>query len=220
MALSKIDKAFFSDGYNIGLEAVEASLTKESIYSATKQIYEAIDGLIDSLLKHANREGVSVDCKKGCSMCCYQPVFAVSHEIDFLYNFITHNFAQQKKIEVLKKAQEVNNRRKNLSNKTLYNHKEACPLLEDGNCMAYEARPMPCRIYLSMSVDSCRKFYDSPSPDENYAKLLEFPLQAGRMMNEGFTHALKAAQLNTSEFRIEEGLVTMQSKNKNSSSAQ
>jgi Fe-S-cluster containining protein len=209
MALSETDKAFFSDGYNIGLRAAEAGLTKESIYSATKQIYDAIDGLIDSLLKHAHSEGISVDCKKGCYMCCYQPVFAVSHEIDFLYNFITFNLTKKKRIEILKRAQETNNRRKSLSKERLYNHKEACPLLEEGSCIAYEVRPMACRIYLSLSVDSCQKFYDTPSPDENYAKLLEFPLQAGRMMNEGFTHALKASQLNTSEFRIEEGLITM-----------
>ncbi len=214
MALSETDKAFFSDGYNIGLGAVEDGLTKEAIYSATEQIYEAIDGLIDSLLKHAHSEDVSVDCKKGCSMCCYQPVFAVSHEIDSLYNFINQNLAKQKKIEILKRAQETNNRRRRLSKEALYNQKEACPLLEDGSCLAYEARPMACRIYLSLSVDSCQKFYDSPSPDKNYAKLMEFPLQAGRMMNEGFTHALKSAQLNTSEFRIEEGLITMSNQKK------
>ncbi len=214
MALSETDKEFFSDGYNIGLGAVEDGLTKKAIYSATKQIYEIIDGLIDSLLKHAHSEGISVDCKKGCSMCCYQPVFAVSHEIDFLYNFITHNLTKEKKIGILKRAQETNNRRKRLTKETLYNNKEACPLLEDGSCLAYEARPMACRIYLSMSVDSCQKFYDYPSPEENYAKLLEFPLQAGRMMNEGFTHALKSAQLNTSEFRIEKGLISMSNQEK------
>lgn len=209
MALTETDKAFFSDGYNIGLHAVESGLTKEAIYVATETIYEAIDGLIDSLLKHAQRESIAVDCTKGCSMCCYQPVFAVSHEIDYLYNYIKNHFTKQKVEVILDRANGLNNERDKLNQTSLYNHKGACPLLEDDSCSAYEARPMACRIYLSMSVDSCQMFYDNPSPDKNYAQLLEFPLQAGRMMNEGFTHALKTAQLNTSEFRIEEGLATM-----------
>ncbi len=209
MALSETDKAFFSDGYKLGLRAVEDGLTKEAIYLATEKIYVAIDSLIESLLNHAQRERIPVDCKKGCSLCCYQPVFAVSHEIDYLYNYIKRNFSPQKRKVIIDKSLKLNRERNKLERKSLFNHKAACALLEDGSCLAYNARPMACRIYLSMSVDSCQRFYDNPSPDENYAKLLEFPLQAGRMMNEGFTHALKAAQLNTTEFRIEEGLATI-----------
>jgi hypothetical protein len=80
--------------------------------------------------------------------------------------------------------------------------------------MAYPARPMACRIYLSMSVDSCRLYYEEPDKDENYARLFEFPLQAGRMMNEGFTHALKTAGRNSAEFRIEEGLTIISGQQK------
>ena len=88
MALSETDKAFFSDGYKLGLSAAEDGLTKEAIFSATIKIYAAIDSLIESLLNHALRENISVDCKKGCSLCCQQPIFAVSHEIDYLYNYM------------------------------------------------------------------------------------------------------------------------------------
>ncbi len=209
MAITDIDKAFFSDGYKLGLNVVESGLTKEAMYAATEKIYEAIDGLIESLLKHSRRENIPVDCKKGCSYCCHQPVFAVSHEIDYLYDYMNSNFTPERKKNVIEKAKSLNTMRSKLNHKALLNHKSPCPLLEDGSCTAYEARPMACRIYLSMSVDSCRKFYDEPAPDENYAKLLEFPLQAGRMMNEGYTHALKTAQLNSTEFRIEEGLTIM-----------
>lgn len=73
--------------------------------------------------------------------------------------------------------------------------------------MAYEARPMACRIYMSMSVDSCKTFYKKPDDETNYPALLEFPLQAGRMMNEGFNKGLKAAGLKGSELLMEEALL-------------
>ena len=210
MQLSETDKAFFSDGYKLGMEAAENGLTSESIFSAAEKMYEAIDGLIGSLLTHAKRENINIDCKKGCSYCCYQPVYAVSHEIDYLYHFIKKNFSDEKLRKTLKNAEKVNDMRKSLNSDELLNDKAPCPLLDSkGACMAYQARPMACRIYLSMSMESCRLFYEDPGPDDHYAQLLEFPLRAGRMINEGFTHALKTAGRNSAEFRIEEGLTIM-----------
>jgi Fe-S-cluster containining protein len=207
MELSETDKAFFNDGYKLGLEAAEKGLSKESLYASTTRMFEAVDGLIDSLLSYAKRENVNIDCKKGCSYCCYQPIYLVSHEVDYLYDHIKRNFSNEKQRQVLKKAAKLNEQRKKMDKQALMNHKAPCPLLDSkGNCMTYTARPMACRIYLSMSVASCRLFYEDPVPAGNYAKLFEFPLQAGRMMNEGFTHALKTAGRNSAEFRIEEGL--------------
>jgi hypothetical protein len=65
---------------------------------------------------------------------------------------------------------------------------------------------MACRIYLSYKLESCLEFYRNPDNDANYPALLEFPLRAGQMMNEGFRAALKESGLETAEFRIEEGL--------------
>jgi hypothetical protein len=88
----------------------------------------------------------------------------------------------------------------------MLNYKSACPLLEDGACIAYAARPMACRIYLSTSVESCRRFYDDPGDAVNYPALLEFPLRAGRMLNEGFVAAFRQHGYPSSEVRMEEGL--------------
>jgi len=215
MKLSETDKAFYNDGYNLGLQAVNGGLTKDAIYSATNKMYEAIDALIESLFSYAKKQNITIDCKKGCNYCCHQPVYAVSHEIDHLYNYIQNNFTGDKRHALISAAEMLNTEREQLNKDQLMYHKSACPLLDDnGACSAYEARPMACRIYLSMSEQSCRLFYEDPGPDDHYAKLLEFPLRAGRMMNEGFTKALKTGGLNSGEFRIEEGLVII-SKQKN-----
>ena len=80
-------------------------------------------------------------------------------------------------------------------------------MLINGACSVYEARPMACRIYLSTSEASCKKFYDYPNHKSNFPALLEFPLRAGQMMNEGFSEGIKADNLHNTEYLLEEGLL-------------
>jgi hypothetical protein len=85
----------------------------------------------------------------------------------------------------------------------------SCPFLEDGSCIAYQARPMACRIYLSASARSCKTEYDQPGNKKNHADLYEFPLTAGRMLNEGFVAFLKDLGLQVAELPIEQGYSSM-----------
>jgi hypothetical protein len=88
----------------------------------------------------------------------------------------------------------------------LLNAKYPCPLLENGACIAYQARPMACRIYLSSDVNSCLNFYHKPQSKTSIPALLNLTLRTGQMMNEGFKSALKTSGIKTHEFRIEEKL--------------
>ncbi|MGQ8338042.1 YkgJ family cysteine cluster protein [Sunxiuqinia sp. A32] len=205
------DKAFYSDGYKLGNQ--QSQWKEDTLFSSIKTMYQAIDQLIDSLLAMAQREGISIDCKKGCSYCCQQAVFANSYEIHYLGNFIKTKFSRESQNDVFNKASLKNEKTKNLSENEILNFKSPCPLLSNGACAAYEARPMACRIYLSQKLSSCIEFYNNPENTENYPALLEFPLRAGRMMNEGYMAALKENGTMTAEFRLEEGLQTFLSPN-------
>jgi Fe-S-cluster containining protein len=205
--LSKHFKAFYSDGFKIGMNVVEQSFTRESILAATRELYQNIDGLIEPLLGFAEKQGSPAQCAKGCAWCCYQPVYALTNEVLFLHEFVESKFDEQKKAEIYRKADEKNILLKGLPKEVLQNAKHPCPLLTDGACSAYEARPMACRIYLSMSVGSCKNFYSDPSNPSSIPELMDFPLKAGRMMNEGFKAALKQLGRISEEFRIEEGLL-------------
>jgi hypothetical protein len=85
----------------------------------------------------------------------------------------------------------------------------ACPLLEEGSCLAYEARPMACRIYLSSSASSCKKEHNRPGNEKIIPELYEFPLLAGRMLNEGFVAYLKQVGIQSSELQVEQGYSSM-----------
>lgn len=201
-----IEKSFYSDGFNLAMQAVEAGLTQNALFSAIEKMHETIDEMIDSLTELARQNKQHVSCKIGCEWCCHQPVFAMDYELEFLKNFLTNNFPGNQLEIIYKRAHDKNGKFEKLEKEDLLNAKFPCPLLEDGVCCAYRARPMACRIYLSTNVKTCLTFYTNPGHKMNYPMLLNFPIRIGRMMNEGFKAGLKMGGIVAKEYRIEEKL--------------
>ncbi len=209
------EKAFYSDGYKIGASTINQGFTKQPILEALKQMYQIIDELNYSLAKYAQEQLVTIACKKGCSWCCYQPIYILTHEIVYLQNFIQNNFTKIEVDKIVKKAHEKNQKLVLLGEADLQNSKHPCPLLKNEICTAYKARPMACRIYQSLNLKSCEIFYDEPKNTSNFPQLMDYPLKAGRMMNEGFKAAIKPKGYVSQEFRIEEAIInTFDSSNK------
>ncbi|WP_163707321.1 YkgJ family cysteine cluster protein [Mangrovibacterium lignilyticum] len=207
--LTEHEKLFFDDGFQLGKQAAENKTNEKAFLDCVNEAYKAIDGLIDSILAMAKKENVTVDCKNGCAYCCHQAVYANSFELHYLGNFISQNFTPDQQEEVKKKAKEKKATTEKLSHEEVLKYKSPCPLLKNGSCTVYAARPMACRIYLSMKLNTCIEFYKNPDNSDNYPLLLEFPLTAGRMMNEGFSAALKESGIEIAEFRLEDGLSTV-----------
>lgn len=204
---SEYEQLFYNDGYRLGKEAAKNDYQEEDLFRSMEQLYLGIDQLIDSLAVMAQKQSRPIHCKKGCSYCCHQAVFANSYELHYLGNFIKARFDSSGIQNIKEKAGAKNKVTSKLDEKSVLNYKSPCPLLKDGTCSVYDARPMACRIYLSTDVGSCIEFYENPTNEKNYPALLEFPLMAGRMMNEGFMAALKEAGIEIAEFRLEEGLL-------------
>jgi hypothetical protein len=87
--------------------------------------------------------------------------------------------------------------------------KSPCPMLHGDSCIIYPARPMACRIYLSSDVASCRHEYYHPSETDYFPGLYEFPLLAGRMMNEGICAWLREYRIHPFEILMESALSTV-----------
>lgn len=202
---SEIDRLMYADGYRLGETVLSPHFSKKRLRDAQKQLFSSIDSLIESLLNKAKTHDINIDCKMGCSMCCHQAVFANTFEIDYLVDFLKQKKTKTELKEIYARAKSKDQTVKRMLRDDMLNYKEACPLLEDKVCGAYEARPMACRIYMCTDVGTCIRFYDDPNDRDNYPALLDFPLKAGRMLNEGFVAALKAAK-KSSEVTIEKGL--------------
>ena len=202
----KLIKAFYSDGYAMGMEIFTSGFSQKKLFESIREMYESVDSFILSFDNFVTKNGKKIHCTKGCSWCCHQPVFALSYELDYLNNYISKHFEKQKQNEIRKRAKEKKTKLQSLKEKDLLNSKIPCPLLEKEACSAYEARPMACRIYLSTNVKTCLDFFHKPEDKKSIPALLDFPMRAGRMMNEGFKAALKTNGMKIQEFRIEEKL--------------
>jgi len=203
---SENDRIFYSDGYRLAQSAIEEGLTNETLFSAIESLYDAIDGLNDSIIALAERQNIKVACFKGCHWCCHQAVFANSYELHFLSEKIKKDFNPEDLTAVIAKTDAKYLITSNLSDEAILKYKAPCPLLQEGACSAYAARPMACRIYLSTKLQTCLEFYHHPENETNFPALIDLPLRAGQMMNEGFRAALKESGIETAEFRLEEGL--------------
>jgi len=202
-----IENAFYSDGYKLGMNVAVSENDRQVLFESVSEMYYAIDSLIDSLSEFAKQQNQQIDCKKGCEWCCHQPVFALDYELEYLNDFISRNFTEEIRNGIKKRVAQKNNKLISLKETDLLNAKFPCPLLENGACIAYQARPMACRIYLSANVNSCLKFFHHPESKTSFPALLNLTLRTGQMMNEGFKAALKTSGIKTREFRIEEKLV-------------
>ena len=209
----KFDKAFFDDGYNLCDAWLSVEFNRKNLFAAQKQLYKKIDELIDSFSNRTNVEGNPVACKKGCSFCCHQTVLASPYELLYLAEAVKKKFPANAITGIIRKAEEKSAKTSKLRLTPLLKFKAPCPLLHStgGFCMAYQARPIACRIYLSASVKSCEDDLKSPNDDSVYPSLFEMPLRAGRMMNEGFQSRIRKGRennLQAFENTIEEGLLT------------
>lgn len=203
---SENDRIFYSDGYKLAQSAIENGLSNDTLFSAIESLYTEIDGLNDSIVALAERQNIKVACFKGCHWCCHQAVFANSYELHFLSERIKKNFNSEELADLIAKTDAKHAITSELSEDKVLLFKSPCPLLRDGSCSSYAARPMACRIYLSTKLETCLEFYHHPENEANFPALIDFPLRAGKMMNEGFRAALKEFGIETAEFRMEEGL--------------
>lgn len=203
---SENDRIFYSDGFKLAQSAIEVGISNDTLFAAIESLYAAIDGLNDSIIALAERQKINVACFKGCHWCCHQAVFANSYELHFLSERIKKSYSSEELVDIIAKADAKCLITSELSDEEILKHKAPCPLLKDGACSAYAARPMACRIYLSTKLETCLEFYHHPENETNFPALIDFPLRAGKMMNEGFRAALKGVGIETAEFRIEEGI--------------
>ena len=209
MDYKEIGRIFYRDGYRLAHQHLEEEISAENLMAGISQLYRAVDDLLDAFLQRTAQEGKAAECRKGCSWCCHQAVFAVTHEFFYINKFVKQHLKLEAQNAILENAREKVMLTLNKPQDEQLKLKVPCPFLQSGSCVIYAARPMACRIYLSSSVKACEKEYKDPANKKNIPDLFEFPLHAGRMLNEGFVAYLKQVGLKTSELSLEKGYSSM-----------
>lgn len=113
----------------------------------------------DTTAKH----GVTFACKRGCSYCCHMRVEIRPHDAFVLAHHLRTKVGAEQRERIIARVEE---KRRRIASLTREQHVRAgigCALLDDGVCVAYEARPATCRKYHSMSATICRDGFNDPS---------------------------------------------------------
>ena len=98
-----------------------------------------------------------VACAKGCFHCCTKLVMATIPDIFRLAQPIVGKTA---KISEIQAAAETS---RAITHGQKANQRLPCPVLDQGACSAYAARPIPCRFLLSQSLAACVRIFEEAS---------------------------------------------------------
>jgi len=202
-AYADIGTLFFQDGYRLARNYTSGGISRISIVQLMKKAYESIDGLIRSFRNRCRKEDLEVDCHKGCTLCCHQAVLTSPHEILAISQYLEDHVTDAEFDKIKSLSLEKHAVTREMSAMQFLQNIHPCPFLHREECRVYPVRPMACRCYLSSSVRSCRDQHDYPEDPTRIAALYEFPLKAGRGMNEGIRSALMEAGLIPSEWLLE-----------------
>lgn len=112
-------------------------------------------------------------CRRGCSYCCQVRADASPAEVLYLAAFIRTTFTPEQFEETLQRISALMAQPERLTEHGRVAGHVPCPLLIEGECSAYQARPIVCRGWTSLSVDGCE--YSANHPGCQDRVLLYFP---------------------------------------------
>jgi hypothetical protein len=101
-------------------------------------------------------ESKPVACRADCNYCCYMRVVATVPEVIALCDYITANLSTGEVAALRERVKTLDTKTHGWSDEQRGMAGLPCPLLVDGLCSAYAARPLDCRGYNSTSIASCR----------------------------------------------------------------
>lgn len=199
----QLEEAFFNDGYKLAKSSLDKGISTKSLCKLSENLYEYLDQFLDTFYRLCIDANSPIACYKGCVYCCSNAVFILPFEAICIVNYMHDNF-QSNNIELLKERNSKKNEStKKMRIKEVLHYKHPCPLLVNNTCGVYRVRPVACRIYLSMDVQSCIDELENPYDFSVYPTLYKIPLHLGRMLNEGVCNALREFQIRPIEWGLE-----------------
>ncbi len=138
------------------LEGGEAGATL-----AAKMAADRADALVAAALAKEPSDR-PIACQKGCSHCCASKITVSAPEVLRLAEWLREHRDEASRAALLDRVRAVDAvaHGKGRAQRALLNL--PCPLLEDGACSAYEARPLLCRGWSSLDAEACAAHFRDP----------------------------------------------------------
>ena len=105
----------------------------------------------------------AVACRAGCDFCCRGPVGVQAHEVLLAADYVMTHFSPAETAAVVERAAQHRARTSGLGAADQARLSQACPLLRDGQCSIYEARPEACRAHHASDSRVCAAYLADPT---------------------------------------------------------
>lgn len=145
-------------GRALTLASLTQPITADKMARAGRALTEYADEAIE-IIRDVHRPPLA--CGQGCSFCCHRPgVLVTVPEFIHLWRRVS-DFGESTLARVRVAAAAYASLASGLALDQANSHNIPCPLLDDGRCSVYAARPLCCRGYNSLDVDCCRRGFES-----------------------------------------------------------
>ena len=150
----------------------------------------------------ARPSSATIACREGCSYCCYQFVGAVAPEVFLLASALRAcRDPGFDTASVIDRCAPL----KGLAAKDRVGLKLPCPVLVEGRCGAYAARPLVCRQTTSFDLDGCIEEFEGKNMEA------QIEVSSAHLSHAGTAHvvllgAICAAGLSDTAFELSEAL--------------
>jgi len=121
-----------------------------------QEIYRVTDDMMTGCLK----SGVKPHCKKGCYWCCFLRVKATQLEVLSIVDYLSHHLEPGEMSALRQRLVKTDEVTQGMDGYQRVHADMTCPLLVNGECLAYAVRPIACRVYHSLNVSECKASLD------------------------------------------------------------
>lgn len=140
---------------------LKPDFSQEGIKAAVLEIMDLAANIVESV--HGTQTEDRVECKAGCSYCCYNQIRLTPAEALLVFSWIDKEFTDQDQALLRKRIQ--NNRvlteGTSLENRVMIKESSPCIFLKQGKCSIYPVRPLICRSWTSYSHKACMDAFQS-----------------------------------------------------------
>jgi hypothetical protein len=181
--MSSGEKQVWQAAYQVTYWSMTAALSRATSADAVLEAAAAAQAQLDDALSGTARLlDAGLACGAGCSFCCWLRIDVRAHEVFLLVRELqrtrTGTELADLRVAAASRSQEGN-------------RVGSCPLLVQGRCSVYTARPAACRRHHSRSATACETLFHGGDPGEGID--YHFLSEMGRFASNGTHNAFVAA---------------------------
>jgi hypothetical protein len=164
-----------------------------------QEVYRVTDDMMNGCLK----SGTKLPCKKGCFWCCFLRVRATPLEVICIVDYLRSHLKPGELSELHRRLVRTDEITRGMDGIQRVRAKMPCPLVLDGKCLTYPARPIACRFYHSLNLSDCEASLDK---DGGSVTIRHDISHLSMGIFAGLTEGLRAVGLQTRLLELTAGL--------------